>query len=233
MEGIGSWDGTDTVILFKNIRSVADFEAAFDHAFARTPLQDEYPEWPQATREAIANGNLQEGMTKRQAYIIVGAPSRFERSERDGKRVEVWFPRQERGLEMGFLDLSLGSDGIPLGAHVRRRQVDGLRDLRRPAGSRRLMSPRTCRRAGRRVVAALPIPQERSGQQPADHPTLSVSVSDFRTRPSANSARRPVLPRRFPARTSRCSGSSGRSTRSSARGRGQRALACSAACPRG
>lgn len=112
-EGVGEWDGTDTVIKFVGINSVADFEAAFDRAFARQPLQDEHPEWPQEIRDAIARGELVEGMNKRQAYIVVGAPSRFETSEQNGKKVEIWYTRQERGLEVGFWTTRSGRTGYP------------------------------------------------------------------------------------------------------------------------
>ena len=111
--GVGDWDGTDTVILFKDIHSVDDFNRAFDRAFSTQPLQDEYPDWPIEIRDAIADHRLVEGMNKRQAYIVVGAPLRFEKREEDGQTTETWWPRQDRGFEMGFWFSRSGQTGFP------------------------------------------------------------------------------------------------------------------------
>lgn len=113
LRGVGEWKDTDTVILFKEIRSVDDFRAAFDRAFATQPLQDEHPEWPRSVRSAIARGQLATGMTKRQAYIVVGAPSRFEVREEYGRKIEVWHTRQERGTKIGFWRSRSGRTGFP------------------------------------------------------------------------------------------------------------------------
>jgi hypothetical protein len=122
LHGVGEWKEADTVILFREIRSVADFRAAFDRAFATQPLQDEHPEWPRSVRDAIARGQLATGMTKRQAYIVVGAPSRFEVREQDGRKVEVWHTRQERGTKIGFWRSRSGRTGFP----VELEFVDGM-----------------------------------------------------------------------------------------------------------
>jgi hypothetical protein len=113
LRGVGEWKDADTVILFKEIRSISDFRAAFDRAFATQPLQDEHPEWPRSVRSAIAHGQLATGMTRRQAYIVVGAPSRFEVREEEGRKIEVWHTRQERGTKIGFWRSRSGSTGFP------------------------------------------------------------------------------------------------------------------------
>lgn len=64
---------------FGGIKTLADFKAAFDRAFSRVPLQDEFPEWPAEVRQAIAEHRLSDGMTKRQAYCVVGNPTEFRR----------------------------------------------------------------------------------------------------------------------------------------------------------
>jgi hypothetical protein len=83
-------DSDHTVIKFVHIGSLADFQAAFERAFARVPLQDEHPEWPDTVRRAIASRTLTLGMNKRQAYYIVGKPQHVEESTAAGKEVVVW-----------------------------------------------------------------------------------------------------------------------------------------------
>lgn len=112
-EGVGAADGTDTVLLFKDIYSLEDFRAAYEHAFSRQPLQDEHPDWPQEIRDAIADRRLLEGMNKRQVFYVIGSPERAEQSEEGGKKVETWFPRQDRGVETGFWTSRSGTTGFP------------------------------------------------------------------------------------------------------------------------
>lgn len=83
-------DSDHSVIKFVGIRSMADFQAAFDHAFARVPLQDEHPDWAAEIRQAIAERRLVAGMTKRQANYVVGMPVEVAESTEDGKQVVVW-----------------------------------------------------------------------------------------------------------------------------------------------
>ena len=111
--GVGPSDGTDTVIKFVNIEGMEDFEAAFDRAFATQPLQDEHPEWSDEMKRAVAERRLVNGMSKRQAYYVVGTPERVETSEMDGKKTEIWYTRQERGMQMGFWYSKAETTGYP------------------------------------------------------------------------------------------------------------------------
>jgi len=113
LEGVGEADGSDTVVLFKDIRSMEDFEKAFDHVFATKPLQDENSDWSPEVRQAIAERRLIEGMTKRQAFAVVGAPERFEKNEQDGVATEVWFLRQDRGTKIGYWGAKSDQTGLP------------------------------------------------------------------------------------------------------------------------
>lgn len=110
LEGTGSANGRDTVIRFVEIQSLADFQAAFERAFSRTPLQEEHPDWPEDIRTAIAERRLVNGMSKRQAHYVVGTPERIEKSTEEGVEVEVWtLPR--KGPEVGFFGFKQGDSG--------------------------------------------------------------------------------------------------------------------------
>lgn len=113
-EGVGAADGNDTVIKFIGINSLADFNAAFDLAFSTQPLQDEHPDWPAEIRKAIAERKLVNGMTKRQAYYVVGTPAEVEKTTEDGKDIEIWTLRQ-KGMEIGFFTINPGDQGRPAG----------------------------------------------------------------------------------------------------------------------
>lgn len=101
LEGVDN-DEESTVVLFKQIGSVDDLRKAWEHAFSDRPLQDGHDDWPAEIKQAIAERRLVAGMNKRQAFYVVGRPESFEKTEEDGKEVEVWHTRQERGMKMGF-----------------------------------------------------------------------------------------------------------------------------------
>ena len=112
LEGTGSADGRDTVIRFVKIHSYADFEAAFQHAFATRPLQEEHPDWPAEIKDAIAKRRLMDGMTKRQAFYIVGTPARVEKRSEGDKAIEIW-TLQTQGLTFGFFGVQSGGSNAP------------------------------------------------------------------------------------------------------------------------
>lgn len=89
-------------VVFSGIRSLADFKAAFEKTFAAVPLHEEHPEWPAEVRKAIAERRLIAGMTKRQAFCVVGLPDKIRTSTENGVEKEVWFPRQQSGALAGF-----------------------------------------------------------------------------------------------------------------------------------
>jgi hypothetical protein len=101
-----------TVLKFVGIRSLADFRAAFEHAFSPIPLQEHHPDWSAEIRQAIGERRLVNGMTKRQAYYVVGMPARVAKSSEEGKAVETW-TLQQQGLEIGFFGMKTGNSGAP------------------------------------------------------------------------------------------------------------------------
>ena len=114
LEGVGPADGNATVIKLIRIHSFDDFEAAFDKAFSRQPLQDEHADWPAEIKQAISERKLMDGMSKRQDFYITGTPERFEKKEENGTEVETWHLRQNKGMKMGYFKAKMGeSTGLP------------------------------------------------------------------------------------------------------------------------
>jgi hypothetical protein len=113
LEGLGDANGEHTVIRFTGIHSLDDFRSAFGQAFAPGPLQDEHPDWPEEIRQAIAERRLVDGMSKRQAFYVVGSPERFEKMDEDGKEIEVWTLRSDARVKVGFFRTRLDTGGGP------------------------------------------------------------------------------------------------------------------------
>lgn len=92
-------------IRFVGINSRDDFKKAYELILSPKPLQDEHPEWPAEIRAAIGERRVIEGMTKTQAFDVVGTPVGIEASEDGGKKIETWFPRQDSGTsgDSGFM----------------------------------------------------------------------------------------------------------------------------------
>jgi hypothetical protein len=105
---------TEIWIRFVQIKSLDDFKKAFDLILANKPLQDEHPEWPEEIRRAIAARNVVEGMTKAQAFMIVGTPIGVEEGEKDGKKTETWFPRQDTGAAASWGKVASTETGFPI-----------------------------------------------------------------------------------------------------------------------
>ena len=112
LTGVGKTDGHDTNIKFVEIRSLADFEAAFKLVFSNRPLQDDHPDWPAEIRKAIADRQLSPGMNKRQAYYVVGTPEQVETTTEGEKKIETWTLRKQ-GLEIGFFTWNHGDPSAP------------------------------------------------------------------------------------------------------------------------
>jgi len=113
-------------IRFVDINSRDDFKKAYDLIVSRQPIQDEHPEWPAEIRTAIGERRLVAGMTKPQAFAVVGTPINSETSDESGNKIEIWFPRQDSGtsgggiylpgpmgVNMGGLNVKLGATGFP------------------------------------------------------------------------------------------------------------------------
>ncbi len=108
LEGVGPAEDNSTVVKFVGIQTLDDFQAAFDRAFSRQPLQDGHDDWPAEIKQAIAERQPQNGMSKRQVYYITGNPKSFEKKEEGGKKVEIWHLRQDRGMKLGYFGAKMG-----------------------------------------------------------------------------------------------------------------------------
>ena len=103
----------DVWIRFVNIQNREDFKKAFDLILGPKPIQEDHPEWPQEIRKAIADHTVIEGMTKAQAFAVVGTPMRAATNDEAGKKVEIWFPRQETGASGSYGKVVSASTGFP------------------------------------------------------------------------------------------------------------------------
>lgn len=102
LEGIGQAEDEDTVLAFVGLHNLADWKAAFDLVLSKRPLQEDHDDWSAEIKAAIAKREIHEGMTKRQAFYVVGKPERFEKKTEKGKEVEIWHLRQSRGIKIGY-----------------------------------------------------------------------------------------------------------------------------------
>jgi hypothetical protein len=101
------------VIAFTNIRNLDDFKAAFERAFSPVPLEEAHPEWPSEVRNAVRARNIIEGMTKEQAFCVVGVPESIESTLENGISVEIWHPRQENGTRQPYHNMKPNRTGYP------------------------------------------------------------------------------------------------------------------------
>lgn len=108
-------------IRFVGISARDDFKKAYDLILSQKPLQDEHPEWPVEIRTAIGERRVVEGMTKTQAFAVVGTPIGIETSDEAGKKIETWFPRQDTGASGSWGKVISGTTGFPTSL----RFVDG------------------------------------------------------------------------------------------------------------
>lgn len=101
LEGVPPNDN-EVMIDFIHIQTMDDFIKAFNQTFSKVPLQDEHQEWPAEVRQAIAERKVVAGMTKQQAFCVVGSPINVTTGEENGVKVETWFPRQDKGTVVTF-----------------------------------------------------------------------------------------------------------------------------------
>jgi hypothetical protein len=105
---------TEIWLRFVQIKNLDDFKKAYDQILSRKPLQDEHPEWSDDIKKAITDHRVIEGMTKTQAFCIVGTPIGIETGEKDGKKTETWFPRQDTGASGSYGKVISGETGFPI-----------------------------------------------------------------------------------------------------------------------
>lgn len=90
-----------------------DFEAVkpvLDQLIVTTDPID--PTWPAEIQTAIRNRVVVNGMSKRQAYFVVGEPANAQVFEQGGKKIEVWTPRFNDGVRLGYT-ASFKPSGFP------------------------------------------------------------------------------------------------------------------------
>jgi hypothetical protein len=102
------------VIRLTGIKTLGDFKAAYARLLSLAPLEEEHPEWPTRIREAISERRLVEGMTKEQAFAVVGAPQSTDNVTEDGMAVEVWHPRQVNGIQPPYRRMKDVLTGFPV-----------------------------------------------------------------------------------------------------------------------
>lgn len=103
----------EVYIRFVNIQNREDFKKAFDLILGPKPIQEDHPEWAPEIRKAIADHTVIEGMTKAQAFAVVGTPMRAATNDEAGRKVEIWFPRQETGASGSYGKVVSASTGFP------------------------------------------------------------------------------------------------------------------------
>jgi hypothetical protein len=108
-------------IRFVNIHSRDDFKKAYDLIVGVKPIEDDHPDWPDSIRQAIKERKIVEGMTKAQAFAVVGTPTGAETSQDGDKKIETWFPRQDTGSAGSFRKVVSSQTGFPASI----RFVDG------------------------------------------------------------------------------------------------------------
>jgi hypothetical protein len=106
-------DRNEIMIDFIQINTMDDFVRAFNQTFSKVPLQDEHQEWPAEVRKAIAERKVVEGMSKEQAFCVVGKPINVVTGNENGVKVETWFPRQDRGTVVTFRREKSTRTGFP------------------------------------------------------------------------------------------------------------------------
>jgi hypothetical protein len=111
--GVEGSKGHDTKIrITGDPKSLAEIEPALDQL-----LSDEDPlvtnaDWSEEVKRAIRNRVVINGMTKRQAYLVVGEPMEATTRDEGGKKIETWKPRQSNGMRIGYSGGSSGT-GYP------------------------------------------------------------------------------------------------------------------------
>ncbi|HET9481320.1 MAG TPA: hypothetical protein VFP98_06140, partial [Candidatus Polarisedimenticolia bacterium] len=107
LEGTGRAEGPG-VIMFTNLKSLADFEKCWNEAFSEVSIETKY-DWPDDIRKMVVAREVKDGMTPEQVMVAVGTPERVTRSKNEaGKDVEVWVIQQGEGAKMGFWKMKVG-----------------------------------------------------------------------------------------------------------------------------
>lgn len=111
--GVGDSDGRDTEIAIRGFRTFTEARAAVEELVTSVDPVAANPDWPEEIARAIARRVLVNGMNKRQAYLVVGEPLGATVQDVDGKKVEIWRPRQSDGVKIGYA-AAVRATGYPL-----------------------------------------------------------------------------------------------------------------------
>ena len=118
----------------QNTGSLTEYLKAFDITFAPMPLQDERGDWSPEVKKAISESRLMDGMTKRQAFAIVGKPVKIEAVKEAGKDIETWSTRQSKGLMIGYWTATGGEQtGFPVTLKFVDGALTGVASVAKPA----------------------------------------------------------------------------------------------------
>lgn len=109
--GVDESKGHDTKIRITGTASLADVQAVLDELITTANPVDQ--SWPNEIQTAVNRRLLVNGMTKRQAYMVVGEPISSSVTEENGKKVEIWNPRQNNGMRIGF-GVQIETSGFPV-----------------------------------------------------------------------------------------------------------------------
>ena len=108
--GEGTSKGRDTKVKISGATTFAQVKPVMDQLLTATSPVD--ASWPEDIRQGIANRTLVNGMSKRQAYLVVGEPTEASTSEEGGTKVETWKTRQTCGMRIGYA-ASVETTGYP------------------------------------------------------------------------------------------------------------------------
>lgn len=98
--GSGASKGRDTKIKLVSATTFGEVQAGL--ATLVTGVDPVDASWPDSVKTAIHNRTVVNGMTKRQAYLVVGEPTGASTEEGGGKKIEIWKPRQDGGMRIGY-----------------------------------------------------------------------------------------------------------------------------------
>lgn len=101
-KGVGRSSGRDTKIRVRDATTFAAVKGAFEQLVTTVSPIEANADWTDEVKKAVEGRVLVNGMTKRQAYLVVGEPTEASTKEEDGKKVEIWKPRQNDGMRIGF-----------------------------------------------------------------------------------------------------------------------------------
>jgi hypothetical protein len=98
--GVDGSKGHDTKVRVRGAKTLAEVKGGLDQILSVTSPID--PTWPEDVKAAIAKRAVVNGMTKRQAYLVVGEPASANVQEIGGKKIETWVTRNNNGMRIGF-----------------------------------------------------------------------------------------------------------------------------------